>query len=120
MDFVLGLPKIVRGHDSEYVVVDRFDKMAHLIPYKSTNDASYIVGLFFKEIVRIRGIHLGIVSDRDLKFVGHFWRTLWKKLGTNLEFSSTYHPQSDGQTKLVNNSLGNLLRTLTNMDKFGI
>ena len=72
-----------------------------------------IAGLFFKEIVRIHGLPLSIVSDRDYKFIGHFWRTLWKKLGANLAFSSAYHPQSDGQTKVVNRSLGNLLRTLT-------
>ena len=52
------------------------------------------------------------MSDRDTKFVGHFWRTLWKKLGTNLSFNFTYHPQTDGQTKVVNRSLGNILRCL--------
>ena len=53
-----------------------------------------------------------IVLDRDTKFIGHFWRTLWKKLGTNLAFSSTYHPQMDGQMEVVNRSLGDLLRSL--------
>jgi hypothetical protein len=53
-----------------------------------------------------------IVSDQDTKFIGHFWRTLWKKLGTNLEFSSDYHPHMDGKTKVVNKSLGDLLRSL--------
>jgi hypothetical protein len=50
--------------------------------------------------------------DRDTKFVGHFWRTLWKKLGTNLSFNSSYHPQMDGQKKVINRSLGDLLRSL--------
>jgi hypothetical protein len=53
-----------------------------------------------------------IVSDRDTKFIGHFWRTLWKKLGTNLAFSFAYHPQTDGKTEVVNKSLGDLLRSL--------
>jgi hypothetical protein len=68
--------------------------------------------LFFKEIVRLHGLPRSIVSDRDTKFVGHFWRTLWKRLGTNLSFSSSYHPQTDGHTEVVNMSLGIFLRSL--------
>jgi hypothetical protein len=61
-----------------------------------TSDAIDIENLYFKEVVRSHGFLRSIVSDRDRKFVGQFWRTLWKKLGTNLSFSSTYHPQIDG------------------------
>ena len=92
MNFVLGLPRNQKSHDSILVVVEKISKMAHFIPCFKTSDTTHVANLFFKEVVRLHGLPRSIVLGRDTRFVGHFWRTLWKKMGTNLGFSFAYHP----------------------------
>ncbi|WJX45504.1 hypothetical protein P8452_32379 [Trifolium repens] len=110
MDFITGLPKTRRKHDSIWVIVDRLTKSAHFLPVRITDTAEKLTDIYVAEIVRLHGIPSSIVSDRDPKFTSHFWRTLHEALGTKLRLSSAYHPQTDGQTERTNQSLEDLLR----------
>ena len=89
---MLGLPRTFRKHDSILVVVDHFSKMVHFLPCSKTSDASKITKLYFDEIVKLYGLPKTIMSDKDVRFMSYFWKTLWHLVGTKLKFSTTFHP----------------------------
>lgn len=92
MDFITGLPKTVKQHDSIMVIVDRLTKVTHFIPVKSTFSASDVAKVFIRDVVRLHGVPKKIVSDRDAKFNSKFWKELFTGLGIELAFSTTYYP----------------------------
>jgi hypothetical protein len=97
MDFIMGLPRTSKQHDSIMVVVDKLMKDAHFIPLKTTHKATDVADIFMKEVARLHRIPKKIVFDRDPKFTSNFWKGLFKGFRTNLNFSTTYHPESDGK-----------------------
>ena len=96
MDFVTGLPRTSAGYDAIWVIVDRLTKVAQFIPVKKTFSLEKLAKLYIKEIVANYGVPVDITSNRDPRFVSRFWKSLHKALGTKLNFSTAYHPQSDG------------------------
>ncbi|PKI67058.1 hypothetical protein CRG98_012596 [Punica granatum] len=100
--------------------VIRFSKMTHFIPCKKTTDAVRVAQLYFREVYHMYGLPVSIVFDRDTRFLSHFWRNFWKMVNTQLNFSMAHHPQTDGQTEVVNKALGNLLRGLLAGRKIGL
>ncbi|KAL0556838.1 hypothetical protein IC582_005355 [Cucumis melo] len=110
MDFITGLPRTLRGFTVIWVVVDRLTKSAHFVPGKSTYTASKWAQLYMSEIVRLHGVPVLIVSDRDARFTSKFWKGLQTAMGTRLDFSTAFHPQTDGQTERLNQVLEDMLR----------
>ena len=86
--------------------------MVLFIACRKIDNAPYIADLFFSEVIHLHGIPHNIVSDRDVKFLTYFWKTLWSKLDAKLLFSTTSHPQTDGQTEMANRTVSTMLRAL--------
>jgi IS30 family transposase len=110
MDFIVGLPRTLAGYDSIWVVVDRLTKLAHFIPVKTSYSSAVLAELYMSQIVCLHGVPKKIVSDRGMRFTSHFWEQLHEALGTHLNFSSAYHPQTNGQTQRTNQVLEDMLR----------
>ncbi|GJP82598.1 hypothetical protein CLOP_g12838, partial [Closterium sp. NIES-67] len=106
-----GVPAGPSGNDTILVNVDRLTKMAHFIACQHKITAEQTAQLFIANAIRLHGLLTAIITDRDPKFTSNFWRHLWDESGTKPQFSSAYHPQTDGQTKRVNQTMEQLIRT---------
>ena len=111
MDFVVWLPLTGRKQDSVWVVVNRLTKSAHFLPVRTDYSLDKLAELYIKEIVRLHGIPIFIILDRDPRFTPRFWGKLQEALGTRLNFSTAFHPQTDGQLKRVIQIMEDILRS---------
>ncbi|GJV75080.1 reverse transcriptase domain-containing protein [Tanacetum coccineum] len=110
MDFVTKLPNTSTGQDTIWVIVDRLTKSAHFLPMKETDSMEKLTRQYFKEVVARHGVPVSIISDQDSKFTSHFWKSLNEALGTQLDMSTAYHPQTDGQSERTIQTLEDMLR----------
>ncbi|MCO5581409.1 hypothetical protein L7F22_035293 [Adiantum nelumboides] len=118
MDFIFGLPKSIHGNTGIWTIVDRFSKQAHFIPVKKTIKAHQMATLFISQIFKYHGLPSSIVSDRDPRMTSNFWKGLFENLGTTLNFSLAYHPQTDGQSEIANLTILDLLKSyVTEVDQ---
>ena len=99
MDFVTHLPRTSRKHDAIWVIVDRLTKSAHFLAVGMTFTLEEFYRLFIQEIVRLHGVPVSIVSDRDPRFTTQFWKSFQKAIGMQLSMSTAFHPQTDGQSE---------------------
>ncbi|XP_028051369.1 uncharacterized protein LOC114256014 [Camellia sinensis] len=106
----IWLPRTPRGMNSVWVIVDRLTKSAHFLPVKIQYNADKLAVIYVNEIVRLHGVPVSIVSDRDPKFVSRFWQSLQEVMGTELKFSTTFHPQTGGQSERTIQTLEDMLR----------
>ena len=96
MDFVTHLARTQQKHDAVWVIVDRLTKSAHFLAVRMTFGLERFNRLYIREIVRLHGVIVSIVLDRDLRFMTHFWMSFQKAMGTRLTMSTAFHPQTDG------------------------
>ncbi|GJR55513.1 putative reverse transcriptase domain-containing protein [Tanacetum coccineum] len=110
MDFLTKLPKTSQGYDTIWVIVDRLTKSTIFTPMRETDSMDKLVRIYLKEVVMRHGILVSIICDRDPRFASNFWRSLQNALGTNLNMSTAYHPQTDGQSERTIQTLEDMLR----------
>ncbi|GJS71885.1 reverse transcriptase domain-containing protein [Tanacetum coccineum] len=110
MDFVTKLPKTSTEHDAIWVIVDRLTKSSHFIPIRATDSMETLTRLYIKEIVSRHGVPISIISDHDSHFTSRFWQSLQNALGTQLDMSTAYHPETDGQSERTIQTLEDMLR----------
>lgn len=113
-DLITGLPKSKAGHDAIYVVVCKLSRQVHYVPCHTNITAPELARLFMTNVVRLHGVPSHIISDRDPRFTGTFWQTLVRMLGSKLRMSTSFHPQTDGQTENSNKQLEQVLRSVVN------
>ena len=110
MDFVTHFPRTPRGHDAVWVIVDRLTKSTHFLAVQMTFTLERFYRLYIREVVRLHGVPVSIVLDRDPRFTTHFWKSFQKAMGTRLTMSTTFHPQTDGQSEMTIHVLEDMLR----------
>nr|GFA63519.1 reverse transcriptase domain-containing protein [Tanacetum cinerariifolium] len=110
MDFVTKLPRTSSGYDTIWVIVDRLTKSAHFLPMREDDSMDKLTKLYLKEVVTRHGIPVSIISDRDPRFASNFWRASQKALGTRLDMSTPYHPETDGKSERTIQTLEDMLR----------
>ncbi|KZV15938.1 hypothetical protein F511_08729 [Dorcoceras hygrometricum] len=112
MDFVTHLPRLSRGCDAVWVIVDRLSKSAHFIPYDVRCSMKKMARLYIDHVVRLHGVPVSIVSDRDPRFTSRFWKSLQAAMGSRLAMSTAYHPQTDGQSERTIQILEDMLQAV--------
>ncbi|GJW50754.1 putative reverse transcriptase domain-containing protein [Tanacetum coccineum] len=110
MDFVNKLPRTSSGHDTIWVIMDRLTKSAHFLPMREDYKMDRLARLYLNKIVARHGVPISIISDRDSRFTSRFWQSMQEALGTRLDMSTAYHPQTDGQSERTIQTLEDMLR----------